>query len=144
MNDCFICNKHKDLSPCGGIILEKGGLVLSHFPDSPTERATKGHLLIEPWRHITDLSEMNDAEASALGNLIRNGVDGIKKLGAEHVYLFRINDMVAHLHIHLVPRYPGTPKEFWGRKIMDWPERNAIGELEIQSVAHKLKEWAKS
>jgi diadenosine tetraphosphate (Ap4A) HIT family hydrolase len=33
--------------------------------------------------------------------------------GAEHVYLVVVGHESPHLHVHLVPRYPGTPREFW-------------------------------
>lgn len=139
--DCFICQKHQDLNNyTGEILLEKNGMILTHFAIFQGAPATKGHLLIEPTRHITDPSEMTEEEASALGSLISQGTNLIKtKLGAEHVYLFRINDLVAHLHFHLVPRYPNTPKDYWGLKIMVWPDRPQIELPEIQELSKKLK-----
>lgn len=139
--DCFVCKKHQDIkSFIGEIIAERGGLLLTHFPDVESEKATKGHLIIETKRHIRDLFELNDEEAFALGGMIRSAVQAIRVLGAEHVYMFRINDKVAHLHIHLVPRYPGTPKEYWGTKILEWPDRETIKLPQIQQVAQKLKQ----
>lgn len=139
--DCFICKKHKTPEEyIGQIITEKNNVVVTHFPFLPDEKATSGHLIIEPRRHITELSDMNDQEAQALGLLIRSAAKAIKsQLGAEHVYVFRINDKVAHLHFHLVPRYPGTPKEFWGLKIMEWPERPIVNLQEIYKISESLK-----
>lgn len=117
---CAICEKHKNLTAhTGPAIFDDGGWLVTHFPKLETDKATRGHLLIESKRHTQDLTEMNDEEAQTLGRLIRDGSELIKKkTEAEHVYCFRINDKTAHLHFHLIPRYPNTPKEFWGVNIM--------------------------
>jgi len=140
--DCFICRKHKNLETFTGIaIAESQGWILTHFPFIESEKATKGHLILETKRHITDLTELNDHEAAELGSLMRRGVQQIKsKLGAEHVYIFRINDKVPHLHIHLIPRYPGTPKEYLGFKINEWPERTILDLDQIRAVSRQLAE----
>lgn len=139
-DDCFLCKKQRKLKEfVGCAIAEKNGLLLTHFPFVVDEKATRGHLIIEPKRHITDFSELNDVEAEALGFLIRKGSQIIKSLlKAEHVYLFRINDKVAHLHFHLVPRYAGTPKEFWGTKIMEWPQRPTVELKEISELSKRM------
>jgi len=136
----MICQKHEDFhSVTGDVIVEKGGWVVTHFPFIDGQKAIKGYLLIEPRRHILDLTEMNKEEALTLGELIRDGAELIKsKMGAEHVYVFRINDKVPHLHFHLAPRYSGTPKEYWGFKISEWPEAPKVGLEEIQKISRKL------
>jgi histidine triad (HIT) family protein len=120
MLGCAVCLKHKDLTRhTGPAIFDDGGWLVTHFPKLETEKATRGHLLIESRRHLEDLTEMNEQEAAALGRLIRDGAARIKeRLGAEHVYCYRINDKTKHLHFHLIPRYANTPKEFWGTSIM--------------------------
>lgn len=140
-SDCFVCQKHRSLFQYAGEpLLERGGLLLTHFPKVESESTTPGRLLIEPRRHVTDFCEMSDEEASALGFLIREGSRVVREiLRAEHVYLFRINDKVAHLHFHLVPRYSGTPREFWGPRILEWPDAPRIDLPEIQSLGQKLR-----
>lgn len=139
--DCFICSKQRNLSEfTGPVIRERGGLRLTHFPDIPDEKATRGHLLLEPVRHITDLGEMNTAEQEALGSLIAEGSRLIREhTGAEHVYLYRINDKVPHLHFHLIPRYPNTPREFWGLKITAYEGSPKIKLPEIRALSEKMK-----
>lgn len=140
MSECSICSKHKDLAKfTGPIIREIGGLVLTHFPDVPDEKATQGHLIVEPERHITDYSEMNAGEAAALGIMIQEGSRLIREhTEAEHVYLFRINDKVAHLHFHLVPRYPDTPREFWGPNIMKYSDSPKLKLPEIVQLVKRM------
>ena len=84
---------------------------------------------------------MNDEEVASLGRLIRDGADLIKqKLDVEHVYCFRINDKVQHLHFHLIPRYAHTPKEFWGTNIIACTTSPKLTTLEeIQSVVQTIK-----
>jgi histidine triad (HIT) family protein len=139
-DDCFICSKHSKLYEMAGHpIVESGGLMVSHFPIVNDVPATRGHLLVEPRRHITDLSEMNDEEAEVLGKLISKASLFLKKIArAEHVYLFRINDQVPHLHFHLIPRYPNTPREFWGLKIWDCPNSPKINLDEIRKLSAEL------
>jgi diadenosine tetraphosphate (Ap4A) HIT family hydrolase len=31
------------------------------------------------------------------------------------IYAFVLGHGVAHLHVHLLPRYPGTPSEYWSQ-----------------------------
>ncbi len=138
--DCFICKKHQALAEyTGEVITERGGLKLTHFPLVDGLLPTKGYLLIEPSRHIEDFTELSDSEASALGVLIRDATKVIKSLGAEHVYLYRINDKVAHLHFHLIPRYPGTPKEYWGTKIMEWGGAEKLKLEQVRLLSEKLR-----
>lgn len=133
--------KHQDLlSHTGPAIFDDGGWLVSHFPKLETDKATRGHLLLESRRHLEDLVEMNDEEAAALGRLIRDGAALIKeRLGVEHVYCYRINDKTKHLHFHLIPRYAGTPKEFWGTAIMSCTTSPKLATLEeIQAVTKLL------
>jgi diadenosine tetraphosphate (Ap4A) HIT family hydrolase len=139
-SECFICKKHQDFaSYAGEPILERGGWIVGHFPIIEGAPATRGHLILEPKRHITDIVELSDEEASAMGGLLKEATRLVKeKLGVEHVYVFRINDQVPHLHFHLVPRYPGTPREAWGFKIWDWAGAPKIGLEDVRSLSRTL------
>lgn len=141
-NGCMVCEKHQDfLKVTGEPIINISGVWLSHFPHLGSDKAICGHLLIEPSRHITAMSDMNPDEAKALGELMLMGEQLIKKIcRAEHVYVFRINDKVPHLHFHIVPRYEETPKEFWGTKILDNPGAKKIELMEIQKLVLQMKQ----
>lgn len=138
---CMVCEKHADFGRfTGEPIAERSGLVLTHFPQIDGEKAYPGHLLIETRRHITDLAQLNADEGRVLGGLISDGEKILKKyLQAEHVYLFRINDKVAHLHFHLIPRYADTPREFWGWKITEWPGAQRLALTAIKVLSTELK-----
>jgi len=77
------------------------------FPVSP------GHTLIIPKRHVASLFECTEGEQAALLkllNLVRMDID---REFLPPCYNVGINDGVAagqtvmHLHVHLIPRYPG-------------------------------------
>ena len=138
---CPICVKHQTLPEhTGDVIEERGGLTLTHFPFLKDEPATKGRLVVEPKRHVEDFSDLSEEEAAALGLLIKSGIMRLTiGLHAEHVYVFRINDKVAHLHFHLVPRFPGVPKDFRGLKILDWPQAERVTLTEIKRITQILK-----
>lgn len=139
-SECKVCQKHQNLSAyTGRPLLDKGGFLLTHFPSIPDEAAAKGHLLLESKRHLKELSDMNNEEASHLGPIIKAGSEALKKvLRAQHVYVFRINDKVEHLHFHLIPRYEETPKDYWGLKITQWPQRETLNLKEIQDLSDQL------
>lgn len=136
MTDCMVCLKHQDLKKfTGKSVGELGGWLMTHFPVLDGVAATKGHLLIETQRHIQSFNDLSDEEAVSLGLLVREGTKWIQdKFQAEHVYMFRINDKVAHLHVHLIPRYAETPAEFWGLQIMNYAAAPKIGLHEIQRI----------
>lgn len=50
--------------------------------------------------------------------------------GAEHVYAAIIGDAVPHLHLHLLPRFPGTPREYWSTRMDEWPQARRGGAAE--------------
>jgi diadenosine tetraphosphate (Ap4A) HIT family hydrolase len=39
----------------------------------------------------------------------------------EHVYAAVIGHGIPHVHLHLIPRHPGTPREFWWTRVDEWP-----------------------
>lgn len=156
---CTICEKHRKFKSsgltrfdadlgvgqdCGAVVAHRGGWFLTHFPRLDDEPTGRGHLLIEPQRHILDLSDMNSEEAAALGELMSLGASLLKsELGAEHVYVQRINDKVPHLHFHLISRFSETPREFWGLKLTSWPDRPKASPSEVQSAAQRLRTRAR-
>ena len=143
---CIICDKHRDFaSYVGEPLAIKNAVVIAHMPIVDGQLATKGHLLIEPLRHVTDASELTEDESMAMGLFIRNGIRLVtRELGAEHAYVFRINDKVPHFHVHIVPRHPNTSKEFWETKIMDYPNAPKLNYEEIKTLSSQLKKLFKS
>jgi diadenosine tetraphosphate (Ap4A) HIT family hydrolase len=79
--------------------------------------------MLEPKRHVAGLADLNRAEAQLIGEWMARLSRALKSSeNAEHVYAFVLGDHVAHLHIHIVPRYSGAPREYWGARVDEWPD----------------------
>jgi diadenosine tetraphosphate (Ap4A) HIT family hydrolase len=72
-----------------------------------------GHTLIIPRRHLRDFFELTPAEVLALHDLLRRTKDRLESTLKPGGYNIGINvggtagQTVPHVHIHLIPRYPG-------------------------------------
>ena len=58
---------------------------------------------------------------------------------AEHVYAAVIGHGVDHFHMHVIPRYPGTPREYWWTRVDEWPDAPRGGDAEIAALAVRLR-----
>ncbi len=141
MTDCFVCRKHRDrgsLLP-GGPVAEDDLVMVSHTvtPEVFGRQGTTaylGHLFVEPLRHAPGLADLTDAEAERTGLWCTRASRALREVaGAEHVYAAVIGDAVPHLHVHLYPRFPGTPREYWWTRVDQWPQarRGEIADIEI-------------
>lgn len=139
--DCFVCRKHLvrgGLVP-GGPVAEDELVMVSHV--GPPEvlggegnQAYLGHLFVEPLRHAPGLADLTDPEAQDMGRWCTRASRALRDVaGAEHVYAAVFGDGVPHLHVHLLPRFPGTPREYWGVRVNTWPQarRGKVGEIEL-------------
>jgi diadenosine tetraphosphate (Ap4A) HIT family hydrolase len=124
---CFICDKHQRMDEVpGGVLSADEHVVVSHLPlatpAGTEERIYLGRLLVEPRRHVEGLEELTPDEAASLGRAAAAASGALKQRGgAEHVYAFVISDAVRHTHLHLLPRYPGTPADVRFTAMVDWP-----------------------
>jgi histidine triad (HIT) family protein len=139
---CFVCDKHRD--PSVPFVGADDLAVVTHVtPDAPGrggEPVYLGHLVVEPRRHAPGLADLTDAEAAAIGTWAARGSRALKAIGAEHVYSMVVGHQVDHLHLHLVPRYPGTPREYWWPPRMDeWSGSRLGGIDEIARVVRDLR-----
>jgi diadenosine tetraphosphate (Ap4A) HIT family hydrolase len=127
--ECFICDKHRSGDDAQGGVLYQDDLVYAgHVHTMGGTTAYRGYLMVEPLRHVPGLGELTDEEAARLGWLANRLARVLKELlGAEHVYAFVLGGGTPsrrsppHLHLHLAPRYPGTPQEYWGQALSRWP-----------------------
>lgn len=141
--DCFICRKHRgELQVPGGAIYEDDLFFAAHASIPETESDTYlGTILLEPKRHTPGLAELSDQGAQSVGHLITQLGRAIKRSeGAEHIYLFVFGHHVDHLHIWLVPRYPGTPREYWGTGVDEWPEAPRGDSEAVAELSQRLRE----
>jgi histidine triad (HIT) family protein len=124
----------------GGAIYEDADMLVKHLPPDESGTAYLGYLILETRRHAGDLGDLTDAEAQKVGLwLSRISRDLRQALGAEHVYAFVLGDHVPQFHVHIVPRYPGAPPEFYGTSVADWPAAPRGDEHAITELVAKLR-----
>jgi len=140
--DCFVCHKHRgELRIPGGAIYEDDLVYASHGAILEGQSETYlGCLFVEPKRHVAGLADVTDSEACARGLLVTRLSRALKRSeNAEHIYSFVLGDHVPHLHIWVLPRYPGTPQEYWGMHVAEWPEAPTGGAEEIAALCERLR-----
>lgn len=80
-----------------------------------TAPATRGHALVIPKRHATDLWEIDPDELAAVASAAkRQALRARDRLGADGVNLLNACgaqawQTVFHFHMHVIPRYVGDP-----------------------------------
>jgi len=147
--DCFVCRKHRARGPLlpGGPVAEDDLVLVSHLavPDAGGREGSAaylGHLFVEPLRHAAGLADLADVEAERMGRWAARASRALRDVaGAEHVYAAVVGDGVPHLHLHLLPRYPGTPREYWWTRVDEWPMAPRGGAAEIAALVARLREY---
>jgi|SRR5258706_4978500 len=141
--DCFVCRKHRgEIVIPGGAIYEDDVLYVGHLYLQEGQNTYLGYLMVEPKRHAPGLADLTDTEAQAIGLMVTRLSRALKvSEGAEHIYEWVLGHHVPHLHIHIVPRYPGTPDEYWGTRTDEWPDAPHGGPEEIAALCARLRSY---
>jgi ATP adenylyltransferase len=82
--------------------------VLNLYPYNP------GHLMVVPYRHIADYTDLTDSETVELAELTQHAMRVIREVSGPHGFNIGMNQgpiagagIAAHLHQHVVPRWGG-------------------------------------
>jgi diadenosine tetraphosphate (Ap4A) HIT family hydrolase len=142
--ECLVCRKHSgDVDVPGGVIYEDNLIYISHAQLWGDEKEHYlGHVFVETRRHIAEVSDLTEEEAQVIGvytSRIARALLYTEKM--EHIYIFVIGDGVPHVHYHVIGRYPGAPREYWGPKVDDWPEAPKGDAAEIKKVADRMRTY---
>jgi diadenosine tetraphosphate (Ap4A) HIT family hydrolase len=143
-DDCLVCRKHRgETELFGGIIYEDDWIFISHAQLWGEEKDHYlGHIFIEPRRHVAEIADLTDQEAQRLGIFMSRIAKALLSTqGMEHIYAFIIGDGVPHVHVHIIGRYPGAPREFWGPKVDEWPEAPRGKAAEIEQLADRVRDY---
>lgn len=138
--DCLVCGEISgSVDVPGGFLWDDELVVAFHIPPIPQNpRPFLGHLLVVTRRHVARFGDLTSGEGAAVGmaavQLAHTLTDSA---GAEWVYSAVIGRGVPHFHLHLMPRYSGTPKELpWYE---DWAGGPHGGANEIADLSLKLR-----
>lgn len=141
--DCVVCRKHRgELPSPGGAIYEDDLIYVSHAGLwGEEEKHFLGHVFVEPRRHVAELADLTDEEAQAIGLYVSRLARAlVNTLDMEHVYSFVFGDGVPHVHVHVIGRYRGTPRDYWGTRVDEWPGAPRGGEDEIVQLAARIRD----
>jgi ATP adenylyltransferase len=107
---CPFC-RAPTLSDVEGLVVARGKLVyavLNLYPYSA------GHLLICPYRHVADYTELTVEETAELAAFTQQGMNALRAASNPHGFNLGMNQgtvagagIAAHLHQHIVPRWGG-------------------------------------
>jgi histidine triad (HIT) family protein len=138
---CFVCDKHRD--PALDAVAADDLVVVTHVspnaPGTDGKPVYLGHLVVEPRRHTPGVADLTDEEGAALGVWVARASRALRAVGAEHVYSMVTGDRIDHLHQHLIPRYPGTPREYWWPRVREWPGARVGGAEDVTRVVRDLR-----
>ena len=108
--ECPFCHVPR-LEDGAGLVVRRGErayAVLNLYPYSP------GHLMICPFRHVADYTEVDEAEAAEISQLTQQAMLTIRAVSGAHGFNLGMNQgavagagIAAHLHQHVVPRWSG-------------------------------------
>lgn len=143
-SNCIVCRKHSgEVKPFGGFIYEDELIAVSHsrfWGDEKTHYL--GHIFIETKRHVAKYADLTDEEAQRIGLYIKRVSKALlNTLDMDHVYSFIIVDGVPHMHVHVIGRYRGAPREYWGPKVDEWPDAPKGDEREIEKLTESLQAY---
>lgn len=105
----------------GGLLWDSELVVAFHVPPLLEPTPMLGHLLIAPRRHADTWADLGDEEASQIGIAAAALGRALRSLtAAERLYSAVIGHHSPHFHLHLFPRYPGTPDDFSFLRVDEW------------------------
>jgi ATP adenylyltransferase len=107
---CPFCEIPK-MSDEDGLIVARGKVayaVLNLYPYN------SGHLMVVPYRHIADYTELDAAETEEVSTYTKYAIAALRKAGGAQGFNVGMNlggvagaGIAAHLHQHVVPRWGG-------------------------------------
>ena len=107
---CPFCEIPK-MSDEDGLIVARGQWVYSVLNLYPYN---SGHLMVVPYRHVADYTELDEAEYGELARLTRRSLTALRKASGAQGFNVGMNlghvagaGIAAHLHQHVVPRWGG-------------------------------------
>ena len=111
MKDCIFCVAAADREDSRRHVLYRGQhafIIMNRYP------YTSGHLMVAPYRHLSQMEELDGEEMAELMALARKGVKALKKGYRPQGFNIGINigavagaGIEAHIHLHVVPRWKG-------------------------------------
>jgi diadenosine tetraphosphate (Ap4A) HIT family hydrolase len=124
----------------GGLLTEDELAIGFHAPPIVgNEQPYLGHLLILPRRHVASWGDLDQHESASVGRFVQRLTAALERVGAKRVYVAVIGDAAAHLHVHLLPRYPETPADVPWHAVNHWDGARRGGPEAITALVGELR-----
>ena len=135
---CLACDVNNlRIVPPGGTILGTDTWVADHS----IPPMVRGYLILKPRRHVTTVADLDPAEAADLGQVAQRLMAAMREvLAPERIYMFAFGESVAHLHFHLMPRYPGMPPAGGALIERVFTQEWLVAEAEAADAARLIRE----
>jgi ATP adenylyltransferase len=108
--ECPFC-RVQHLDDAEGLVVHRGEatfVLLNLYPYSP------GHLMVCPYRHVADYTDLDDAETAEVAAFTKRAMSVVRSVSGAHGFNLGMNQgavagagIAAHLHQHVVPRWGG-------------------------------------
>jgi ATP adenylyltransferase len=108
--ECPFC-RIPSLTDPEGLVVHRGQstfVVLNLYPYSP------GHLMVCPYRHVADYTDLDDSETAEVAASTKTAMQVLRSVSGAHGFNVGMNQgavagagIAAHLHQHVVPRWGG-------------------------------------
>jgi histidine triad (HIT) family protein len=139
--DCLVCHEIAgDINVPGGSLVDDEVVFAFHMPPLEADLTPYlGHLLVSPKRHVDHFGDLEEAEAARIGGVAAQLSKALREIEpVERVFAAVIGTHVPHFHLHLLPRYVGTPSEIRWYEVDEWEGAPRGGPMEITALVERL------
>ena len=108
---CIFCDKPEAKNDRDNLLLYRGKLsfiIMNKYPYN------NGHLMIVPYRHLSELNDLSEDENTEINTLIKMSYNALKKTLRPQGFNIGANlgriagaGIEEHIHYHIVPRWSG-------------------------------------
>lgn len=99
------------LPPEEGLVFARGEYIFGVLNLYPYN---SGHIMLCPYRHVADYTDLTDAEVAELGSMTQRGMTVLREVSGAQGFNVGMNQgsisgagIAGHLHQHVVPRWGG-------------------------------------
>ena len=133
-NDCSYCMRNELLDAFGIFVQELPASILVLFK----EQSHLGRCIVASKEHVSEITDMTEAEMAAFYNDVRHVASAIHKaFNPDKVNYGAYGDTCGHCHVHIVPKYKD---EFeWGGVFAMNPKQKFLTDAEYQEIIKKIQ-----
>lgn len=141
MEGCDVCRELSgEIELPGGLLWESELVVAFHVPPLLEPEPLLGHLLVVPRRHADTWADLSPDEAADIGVAAATLAGPLRELtGAQRIYSAVIGHHSRHFHLHVFPRYPGTPEAFGFMDVDEWEGSPKGGAAQIGEFVQSFR-----